>query len=319
MDNWKVLASAVTFGKANKQPKARLEAMGCEVITNPFGRPLTVQEFVRYGADANAFIVGNDKVTAEVISHCPNLKVIAKHGIGVDSIDIQAANARGIVVTNAPGTNSQEVADLAIGFMIMLGRGLYQANRDTKANKWIKPMGASMYEKTIGIVGTGTIGSALASRASGFKMNILGYDLYENDEVKKYGLKYVSLDELLAAADYVSLHLPHTSATSNIINAEKIHKMKQGAILVNTARSQLVDYAALYQALKNGALRGYATDVYEYEPPEHIALFDLENVLLTPHIGGTTLESNRRMGDTAVDNVIAVLKGETAPNIVQPN
>jgi Lactate dehydrogenase and related dehydrogenases len=315
---WKVLATAVTFGKKNIQPKERLEAMagGCEVVTNPFGRPFTPAEFAQYGADADALIVGNDKVTAEVIASCPRVKVIAKHGIGYDSIDIKTANAKGIVVTNAPGTNSQEVADLAIGFMIMLGRGLYQANRDTKAGKWIKPMGASMDGKTIGIVGTGTIGRALARRAAGFHMNILGYDLVENAASKQLGMKYVPLDELLAQADYVSLHLPHTDGTRNILSADKIAKMKSGAILVNTARRQLVDFGALYQALKSGALRGYATDVYDFEPPEHIPLFDLENVLLSPHIGGTTLESNRRMGETAVDNVIAVLTGEKAPNVV---
>ncbi len=313
---WKVLATAVTFGKVNKQPKERLEAIGCEVVTNPFGRPFTLEEFAQYGADADALIVGNDKVTAEVIARCPKLKIIAKHGIGVDGIDIKVANAKGITVTNAPGTNSQEVADLAIGFMIMLGRGLYPANRDTKDGKWIKPMGVSMYEKTVGIIGTGTIGRALASRAGGFKMNILGYDLFENDEAKKYGVKYVSLDELLEKSDYVSLHLPLTSETNNILSAEKINKMKKGAILVNTARRQLVDYDALYKALQSGLLRGYATDVYDAEPPKHIPLFDLENVLLSPHLGGTTLESNRRMGDTAVDNVIAVLKGEKAPNVI---
>ncbi len=314
---WKVLATAVTFGKVNKQPKARLETIGCEVVTNPLGRPLRLEEFAKYSPDVDALIVGNDKVTAEVIESCPKLKIIAKHGIGVDGIDIKAANARGIVVTNAPGTNSQEVADLAIGFMIMLGRGLYPANRDTKNGKWIKPMGTSMYKKTVGIIGTGTIGRALASRASGFNMSILGYDLVQNEESKKNGVKYVSLDELLEKSDYVSLHLPLTSETKNIVSAEKIVKMKKDAILVNTARRELVDYDALYEALQNGLLRGYATDVYDAEPPKHIPLFDLENVLLSPHLGGTTLESNLRMGDTAVDNVIAVLKGETAPNVIE--
>lgn len=315
---WKVLSTAVTFGKTNKQPKERLEAMagGCEVVTNPLGRPFTPAEFITYGADADALIVGNDKVTAEVIAGCPKLKIIAKHGIGYDSIDIKTASAKGIVVTNAPGTNSQEVADLAIGFMIMLGRGLYQANRDTKEGKWIKHMGVSMDGKTVGIVGTGTIGRALADRAAGFNMKILGYDLVENAAANQTGVKYVSLDELLEKSDYVSLHLPLTNETRNIISADRLAKMKPGAILINTARRQLVDFDALYQALTNGALRGYATDVYDFEPPEHMPLFDLDNVLLSPHIGGTTLESNRRMGETAVDNVIAVLSGEQAPNRV---
>jgi len=130
------------------------------------------------------------------------------------------------------------------------------------------------------------------------------------------GVKYVGLDELLSEADFISLHLPLTNDTLNILNADKFKLIKKGAIMINTARSQLIDNEALYNSLIDGTLKGYATDVYDFEPPMHLPLFDLPNVILTPHIGGTTVESNKRMGNTAVDNVIAVLKGETPPNIV---
>ncbi len=316
MKKWKVVATAVTFGKVNKEPLERLQQAGCDVITNPFGRPFTGDELVEYAHDADAIILGNDKISGDVIKKCENLKVIAKHGVGIDSIDVKAANSMGITVTNAPGTNSQEVADLALGFILMLARGLYQANRDTKEGKWIKPTGKSLYQKTMGIVGLGAIGVALAKRASGFDMNILGYDIKENSAALAVGVKYVPLDELLSKSDFISLHLPLTSGTENIIDADKFKIMKKDTILVDTARRKLIDYDALYKALTDGTIRGYATDVYDSEPPTHLALFDLPNVLLSPHIGGTTVESNKRMGDTAVDNVIAVLNGQTPPNLV---
>lgn len=316
MTKWKVVATAVTFGKINKEPLKRLEEFGCEVILNPFGRPLKNEEMIEYASDADALIVGNDKVTSNVIENCKNLKVIAKHGVGVDGIDIKTANRLGIIVTNAPASNNQEVADLAFGLLIMLARGLYQANYDTKAGRWIKPTGISLYKKTIGIVGLGAIGTAAAKRAKGFDMNILGYDIKENPSALEIGVKYVELEELLSKSDFVTLHLPLTNNTLNILNADRLKIIKKGAILVNTARSQLIDYDALYKSLVDGTLKGYATDVYDFEPPAHLPLFDLPNVILTPHIGGTTIESNRRMGDTAVDNVIAVLKGQTPPNIV---
>lgn len=315
MKRWKVVATAVTFGKINKAPLDQLEQNGCEVTINPFGRPFTKEEFLEYAYDADALIVGNDKVTADIIENCHNLKVIAKHGVGVDGIDVKAANDKGIIVTYAPGTNAEEVADLAFGYMLMLARGLFQANKDTKEGKWIKPTGISLYKKTIGIVGLGSIGCDVARRATGFDMNILGYDVCENPSAVKLGVQYVSLDELLANSDFISLHLPLTNETSNLLNEEKMKIIKKGAIIVNTARRQLIDYNVLTKALEDGLVRGYATDVYDSEPPERYPLFDLPNVILTPHIGGTTIESNRRMGDTAVANVLSVLKNETAPNI----
>lgn len=317
MEKWKVVATAVTFGKVNKEPLERLKKFGCEVITNQFGRPFTSEEIIKYAADADALIVGNDKVTKLTIENCKKLKIIAKHGVGIDSIDVKSANKLGIIVTNAPASNSKEVADLTFGFIAMLARDLYNAVYNTKCGKWIKPMGISMYKKTIGIVGTGAIGVEVAKRATGYDMNILGYDILKNPLALKLGVKYVELDELLRRADFISLHLPLTSNTLKIISEKKFKLMKKGVILVNTARSQLVDNNGLYEALKNGTLRGYATDVYDFEPPECLPFFKLPNVILTPHIGGTTIESNRCMGDTAVDNVIAVFKGETPPNIVQ--
>jgi D-isomer specific 2-hydroxyacid dehydrogenase, NAD binding domain. len=317
MAKWKVVATTVTFGKINKEPLERLLAGDCEVITNPFGRPFTKEELITYCRDADAIIAGNDKLPGEVIEKCPKLKIIAKHGVGVDGIDLEAAKRLGVTVTNAPGTNAEEVADLAIAFILLLARGIIEGNENVKQGKWKKPgTGISMYEKTIGILGLGAIGCATARRARGFGMNVQGYDVRQNPEAVRMGVKFVPLDELLRNSDFISLHLPLTSETRHLLNRERISMLKKGVLIANTARSQLIDYEALREGLRNGSIGGYATDVYDMEPPAHHPIFDLPNVITTPHIGGGTKDSNRRMGNVAVDNVLAVLRGEKAPNII---
>jgi D-3-phosphoglycerate dehydrogenase len=317
MKGWKVVGTAVTFGKVNMEPVNRLKQMGCEVLTNEFGRPFTNEEFVKIAGDADAIIVGNDKVPGSVIRQLKNLKIIAKHGVGIDSIDIKTANELGIVVTNAPGTNSQEVADLAFGMIHMLARWLHTVNSTTKEGQWYKPMGMGLYNKTIGIIGVGKIGTAVAKRATGYDMNILGFDLVQRPEARALGVCYTGLEELISKSDIVSLHVPLTEKTRNMLNGDRFKFIKRGTILINTARSQLLDNDALFCALTDGTLRGYAADVYDYEPPAPKPFFALDNVVLTPHIGGTCIESNLRMGNTAVDNVIAVMEGRIPPNLVQ--
>lgn len=313
---WKVVATAVTFAKSSSEPLDRLRAAGCEVVTNPYGRPFTEAELISAVADADALIVGNDKVPASVINAGTKLKIVAKHGVGYDSIDRKTAAARGIVVTNAPGVNSQEVADLAMGLLHMLARGLHIATNETKAGNWVKPMGVGMWGKTMGIIGVGNIGTATAHRATGYNMEILGFDIVQRPEALALGVKYVGLEELLQRSDFVSLHLPLTPLTKNILDATMISKFKPGALFINTARYGLLDTEALYQALKEGRIGGYGLDVYESEPPKRQPIFELENVILTPHLGGTCRESNVRMGNTSVDNVLAVKEGRTPPNLI---
>ena len=313
---WKVIGTAVTFGKFYKDTVKRLEEAGCEVMLNPFGRPFTNDEMIKYASDADAIILGNDKVPAHVMQHFTNMKIIAKHGVGVDAIDKDKAKEMGIIVTNAPSTNKEEVADCAMGFLLMLARDFLSIVNSTKDKKWIKYPGISLYKKTIGIIGVGNIGLATAHRATGFSMNILGHDLVERDEAKKIGVNYVALDELLAKSDFISLHVPLTEKTYHMIGAREFSLMKKNTVLVNTARSKCVDPVALKTALLDKTLCGYATDVYDFEPPAWEELFDFPNVLLTPHIAGTTYDSNKRMGDTAVDNVLAVKNGLTPPNLI---
>lgn len=315
---WKVVATAVTFGKFNKKTIERLEESNCEVVLNPYGRPLTNQEMIDIAHDADALIVGNDKVPGNVIEHFKNMKIIAKHGVGVDAIDRKKAKEKGIIVTNAPGTNKEEVADLAFGFILDIARVLSLTNQQTKDHQWIKYPGLAMYQKTIGIIGVGNIGAALAKRATGFSMRILGYDIVERQEAKQLGVEYVSLETLLKESDIISLHVPLNEGTYQMIKEKEFNLMKDSVILVNTARSMCVNHEALNRNILSGKIFGYATDVFDYEPPLWQPYFDHPRVIITPHIGGSTLESNARMGNIAVDNVLAVKNGQNPPNLIFP-
>lgn len=267
MGKWKVVASAVTFGTCNKETIQRLIEAECEVVLNPYGRPLKSEEMIDFAKDADALILGNDKVPQEVMQHLPQLKIIAKHGVGVDAIDRKCAHEMGILVSNAPATNKEEVADLAFGFILDVARVLNLTENQTKAKKWVKYPGISLYQKTIGIIGVGNIGMATAKRATGFSMNILGVDLVERAEAKAIGVRYVDLETLLRESDIISLHVPLNEGTRNLIDEHEFHCMKQNVILVNTARSMCINHEALNKALISGKLFGFASDVFDYEPP----------------------------------------------------
>lgn len=316
MKHYKVVSSAVTFGKFNKEPVERLEDFGCEVQLNPFGRPFTPEEFQRLAGDADAIIVGNDKVTADVINSLSQAKIIAKHGVGIDGIDVETAHTAGIAVTNAPGTNKEEVADAAMGFMLLLARDLNHLSQATKTGAWDKYPTHSLANKTMGIIGAGNIGTAFAKRARGFGMTVLVSDPVQREAVKQLGAVYAAFDEVLRHADYISIHCPLTASTYRLLGQEEFQQMKPGVFLVNTARSQIVDEKALYSFVKSRKIAGYGTDVFDVEPPVMLPLYQLPNVYLTPHVAGTTYDSNLRMGNRTVDNVLAVFAEHVPPNLI---
>ena len=286
-EHWKVAGTAVTFGKFYKGSIERLEAAGCEVKLNPYGRPLTNEEMIEFAGDCDALIVGNDQ-----------------------------AKKQGILVTNAPGTNKDEVADAAMCLALMVARDFHTMNAHTKNHEWIKYPGVDVVDKTIGVIGVGAIGTAFVRRATGFTDKILVNDLVEREEVKAMGAKYVSKEEIYSSCDIISLHVPLDESTFHLLGEKAFSLMKPGTILINTARSKCVEVEPLTKALKDGTLRGYGVDAYDFEPPAWLELFDLPNVVMTPHVAGTTYESNQRMGDTAVTNVIAVKQGQTPPNLI---
>ena len=234
------------------------------------------------------------KATAEIIAAATNLKVIGRAGIGVDNLDIPAATAKGIVVMNTPYGNAITTAEHAIAMLMVLARDIPLANASTHAGKWEKSrfMGVEMMGKTLGLIGCGNIGAVVADRAQGLKMRVVAYDPYLTPErAVDLGVDKVELDELFLRADFLSLHTPLTDATRYIIDADALGKMKKGVRIVNCARGGLIDEAALKKALETGHVAGAALDVFEEEPATDNALFGMENVVCTPHLGASTSEA----------------------------
>ena len=235
------------------------------------------------------------KATAEIIEAATNLKVIGRAGIGVDNVDIAAASAKGIVVMNTPFGNSITTAEHAIAMMFAAARQIPSADVSTQAGKWEKSkfMGVEITGKTLGLIGAGNIGSVVASRALGLKMKVCAFDPFLSaDKAKELGVEKVDeLDDLLARADFVTLHLPKTDKTANILSADRIKKMKKGARLINCARGGLVDEAAVREALDSGHLAAAAFDVFAEEPAKDNPLFGAPNFVATPHLGAATSEA----------------------------
>jgi D-3-phosphoglycerate dehydrogenase len=239
------------------------------------------------------------KATAEIIARAGNLKVIGRAGIGVDNIDLAAASARGIVVMNTPFGNSITTAEHAIALLFATARQIPQANASTHAGKWEKSkfMGVEITGKTLGLVGCGNIGSVVASRVIGLRMKVIAFDPFLSEiRARELGVEKIDdIDQLLARADFVTLHLPKTDKTANILSAARIARMKKGARLINCARGGLVDEAAVAAALKSGHLAGAAFDVFAVEPATENVLFGLDNVVVTPHLGAATSEAQENV------------------------
>lgn len=253
-------------------------------------------------SDADVLIVRSaTKVTAELLTHAPRLKIVARAGVGLDNVDAAACAIKHIKVVNTPGASSNSVAELALGMMFAVARRIPRADASMKGRTWIKKelTGTELLDKTLGIVGLGKIGSMLAVKARALGMRILFFDPRHSSSTIGSS---VSLDELMAGSDFVSLHVPLTAETKNMINASALSKMKKNAILINTARGGLIDEEALYAALKEGRIAGAALDVYPSEPYSG-KLCDLQNIVLTPHIGGSTKEAQVRIGQELIEKL----------------
>lgn len=247
------------------------------------------------------------KVRQPLIEACPNLKVIVRGGVGLDTIDAEFARSKGITVMNTPVASSASVAELTIGYMFALARATYQATSSMKAEKWEKKKfeGQEVGGKTLGLIGIGHIGREVARRAHALGMTVIAYDPY----VKEAGdVQLVSLDELLAKADYISLHLPKTAESAGMIGKEAFAKMKPGVRIINCARGGIIDEQALIQALTSGKVAGAALDVYAEEPPKDWALVKLPNVICSPHIGAATTEAQGRVGAEVAQKLIEFAK-----------
>lgn len=316
-----ILVTARVFGRYSQEPFRILERGQCQIAPNPWpGQKLKEAEMLSLVADVDGIICGEDEITARVITAAPRLKVISKFGVGVDKIDVAAATARKIAVCNTPGANDNSVADMAFCLLLAVARKVTLADQKTRAGVWQPIVGIELWNKTIGIIGLGKIGKAVARRAKGFQMRVLAFDAYPDmDFITSEKIELVALPELLSKADFISLHLPATPATRGLIGTKELALTKPGAIIINTARGDIIDEAALYTALKEGKLAGAGLDVFNIEPPDTSSpLFELPNVVVSPHSGAHTIEAIDKMSTIAAQNAINILSGVSPIAILNP-
>ncbi|HAL62414.1 MAG TPA: hydroxyacid dehydrogenase [Chloroflexi bacterium] len=315
----KILVTARSFIKTPGRHKELLEQSGYQVVENPLDRPLKEAEMVELIRDMDGAILGLDEVTAKVIEAGQQLKVLSRYGVGVDKIDLRAATAAGVVVTNAPGTNHIAVAELTLGLMLSLARRIPQHDRIVKDGSWERVRGTELAGKTLGIVGLGWISREVIRRASAFGMKIVVQTGYPDEELADdYGVEYLPLEDLLKEADFISLHCAFSPERADLIGERELRAMKPTSYLINTARGELVDEEALLRALQEGWIAGAAMDAFKEEPATASPLVGLDNFIATPHIGAATHESILRMGTLAVENALQVLRGERPPYVVNP-
>jgi D-3-phosphoglycerate dehydrogenase len=272
-----------------------LSDAGWKVVVQP-----TPADLPRELADADALIVRSaTRVTADLLSHAPKLRIVGRAGVGVDNIEMDAATRRGVLVVNTPGGNAPSVAEHTLALMLSLARSIPQLNAALHAGRWEKSgaAGAELRGKTLGLVGLGRVGAEVARRARAMEMRVIAYDPYITPErAAEWGVELLPLAEVAAKADYISLHTALSPATDKMINASLLAQMKRGARLVNTARGELVDEAALADALRSGHLAGAALDVFAVEPPKDSPLLGMANVIATPHVAGSTAEAQEEVG-----------------------
>jgi glyoxylate reductase len=269
----------------------------------------------------------SDKIDAEVFDAAPKLKIVAQMAVGFDNIDVQEATKRGIYVTNTPEVLTDTTADFAWALLMAVARRVVEADKYVRTGQWkvgwhpSMMQGRDVYNATIGIVGAGRIGYAVAKRATGFGMKILFYDVIPRPEMEKeFGAKKVDLDTLFKESDFVSIHVPLMKETHHLVNADRLKLMKKTAYLINNSRGPVVDEKALYEALKEGRIAGAGLDVFEQEPtPLNNPLLKLDNVVVAPHISSASYETRSKMAEMVADNLVAFFEGKKPPNLINPD
>lgn len=315
----KILLTTTSFQDTPGPHHAMLEGKNYEIVRER--GPLTEARMLELAGDFDAFLCGDDAITRAVLEKSlPRLKVVAKYGIGLDKVDVAAATDLKLPVTFCPGVNHTTVAEHTFGLLLAIYRDIVEQGNAVRGGKWKRLTGHELMGKTIGIAGLGRIGKEVAIRARAFGMEVLGFDLYWDDEfAKQHGITRVNdVDDLIRRSDIISLHMNLTPETKHFINAERLKLFKKNAVLLNCARGELVDSAALAAALDAGQIAGYGADVLDEEPPkpDH-PLLTCRGSLITPHIGSRTYESVVRQATMAAQNMINVLEGK--PAVAQAN
>lgn len=313
----KVLITSRTFGKIDSQPMDILEKAGYEIVM--MGANFSQEEFERIVPDFDALILSTHPFPETVLEKCSKLKIICKHGVGLDNIPLDKCREMGISVCNTPGTNSNAVADLAFGLIIASCRNIVRCNNNVHSGEWKTAIGVDVYKKTLGVMGYGAIAKNVIRRAKGFNMSVIVYNHRPremDDEFKEYA-RFGTLEEIYANCDIISVHLPLTKETDNMISYDEIEKMKDGVVIVNTARGGIINESALYEACKSGKVRAAAVDVSVKEPmPDDNPLRTLDNVIITPHLGMYSKEAINAVSIMCAENAAAKATGGTLVNQV---
>jgi D-3-phosphoglycerate dehydrogenase len=300
----KVVITPRSYGMFNPEIWNMWKENDMEVIREE--GPLPEEELAALVKDADVLLVGTDHVSKKVLEEAEQLKLISKYGVGTDNIDKAFAEQKGITVLNTPGVNTEAVADYTFGLMLSLARHIANSHRDLVMNgRWKKTVGIELFGKKLGILGLGAIGSAVARRAKGFDMEVISYDPYPNHQLaEQAGVTFADLETVLKESDVLSMHLPLTPQTKHLISGKELAGMKENCLLINTARGGIINEAALYEALKKGEIAGAALDVFQHEPPTDSPLFQLENIILTPHNASASVEAVQRMTVQSTENVL---------------
>lgn len=305
MDAMRVKVSTVAFSK-NAFLVDALQKEFPNAVVNSDGIRFNESQLVNYFRDADAAIVGLEPITPQLLDQLPSLRMIAKFGVGLDNIDLAACAQRNVRVGWTGGVNKQSVAEMTLGFMLMLCRNLYTTSNELKKLTWNKNGGVSLSGKTIGIIGFGHIGQQLVQLLAPFNCTILVNDIADiSNDVKDKSIQIVSKEALYAASDIITIHTPLTNETRNLFNKEVFNQMKSSAFVINTARGGIIDEKDLADALQKNIIAGAALDVFATEPPSDEALLSLPNLICTPHIGGNAYEAVVAMGVSAIEHLVS--------------
>ncbi|OZE34113.1 MULTISPECIES: phosphoglycerate dehydrogenase [unclassified Rhodococcus (in: high G+C Gram-positive bacteria)] len=308
-----VLVTTPTFGRYSSEPRTVLEAAG-HTVTQPGGHagPPSREDIEAHVQNAAGMIVGLDRVDAELMDSAPALRVVAKHGVGYDNIDVDAAKERGIAVVYAPGSNSRAVAELTFGLILDVTRGITASDREIRAGRWTKVFGSELAGRTLGVIGYGRIGRMVAAYGAAFGMQVITHDpMIDPATFTEAGVTAVDMDTCISSSDVVTLHIPAIAGVGPILDRARLQAMRSGAVVINAARGGLVDEQALADLLVDGHLAGAGLDAFAIEPLGDSPLRTAPGVVLTSHIGACSREANRTMGTTVALDIARVLAGNT--------
>ncbi|AIE86009.1 phosphoglycerate dehydrogenase [Fimbriimonas ginsengisoli] len=316
---FKVLVTARAFWSSGEAANDLLVTAGCDVVRSATFGPLTESEVIAQLRGCDAVIASSDAYTEAVFAVHPGLKVVSRWGVGIDSVDLEAATQAGVIATNTPGAMVEAVADYTFGLLLATARRIVEGDRLMRSGGWDEMPGTLVYGKTLGLVGAGRIGQAVARRAAGFGMRVLAFDPPLQAGGGKVEIEFVDLDELLERSDFVCLHAPSLPETKGMFDAKRFAQMKRSAYFINTARGALVDETDLLAALETGRIAGAAIDVYQQEPlPADHPLRNAPRCVLSPHNSSNALESTATMSLMAAENVLAVMQGERPQHLCNP-